>query len=255
MPCQCTLPLAFFFSPLQIHLCSKPVWERVPQWNRMGHLPGLARLAAQAVWEAHWAGRDRIPSSHAWGLDAFHFFSASLQFSRCRGPHECSCFLHSRKQGMEFSIYFSLFIIVGHRPLLTFLQYSCAQNMSRNKPICCSFMVGSLNWNASSAQDPKWLQLECRTQGKIALGRTVTHKLAVRLYPFPCLIEMPGKVAPARERRGTGHPPGVFGETPPQTWKLVTAQDDAVRHPQMSNLAANNHLNCTDDVNHRVRFY
>lgn len=46
----------------------------------MGNVPGLARLAAQPVWQAHWAGWDHLPPSFTWGT----LPSLSLPSPRCR---------------------------------------------------------------------------------------------------------------------------------------------------------------------------
>lgn len=47
----------------QVHLCSQPVRERVHERHRVVHLPGLARLAAQPVWQEHRAGWYHLPES------------------------------------------------------------------------------------------------------------------------------------------------------------------------------------------------
>lgn len=65
----------------QVHLCSQPLRERVSEWHRMVRLPGLARLAAQPVWQKHRAGRHHLPQSITRGI---HPYLPNLCIATCK---------------------------------------------------------------------------------------------------------------------------------------------------------------------------
>lgn len=92
----------------QVHLCSQPLWERVHEWDWMVSVPGLARLAAQPVWQEHWAGWHCLPQSFARGE-----FPASLNTHFQETKYSRASFLektHCRvlKNAAPFFPFFSL---------------------------------------------------------------------------------------------------------------------------------------------------
>lgn len=82
------IPPSPLFLVSQVHLCSQPLRERVPEWDGVVCVPGLARLAAQPVWQAHWAGWHHLPQSVTRGAVLGGGFCYHIQ----TWAHKLNCF-------------------------------------------------------------------------------------------------------------------------------------------------------------------